>query len=208
MRRVIEIFFDEFRDVQLIADFEGFLGIGRRLIEVGLGDGLDVRDLVGFLIFLKVGLYASEFSFDDYKPFVDELSGVFGGLVLVVNPLLIVDVNKGIEDVGRPLRESVGHGQGDYRRLLVGQRDTQALKEVLGSGGSLKPVDSYLRLPFRIVNCRKEDYIADRGGDGVAQSSLHLGLSHLLGLGTAHFLVTDGEARQDEGTVRLRDSDE
>ena len=61
-----------------------------------------------------MGLHASQFAFDDDEPLVDELGGVDGHLVLVVDGLLVVDRDQHVQNILGPSRGTILQGEGEY----------------------------------------------------------------------------------------------
>ena len=77
-----------------------------------------------------MGLHASQLAFDDDEPLVDELGGVDGHLVLVVDGLLVVDRDQHVQHVFRPCGGAVLKGEGENRGLVLLLPDAETGDEV------------------------------------------------------------------------------
>ena len=152
MDRIVDELLDHPRDRQLVGGLEALGGIGRGLLHVGVAHLLDVRDVVALLVILEVFLDTAEFPFDDVQTVVDEQGGVADGLVLVLHPLLVVDVQEGAENGLGTGREGVLQGKDHDGGLLAGEAGGEVAAIGLGPAGRVHPVHRDVPVPVLVVD--------------------------------------------------------
>ena len=163
LRRVGEIILDILRETQLGIELEdtGIVFLG--LAHVHSGCRAEVHYLVRLLEGLQVGLHSAELPLDDDETLVDELRGVDGHLVLVVDSLLVVHRYEHIQHIFSTFRRSVLQGQGQDGSLVLLLADTEIAENGCHHRRHRNLGDVYFRiLPFRreIVRPGHEDLAA------------------------------------------------
>ena len=146
------------------------------LLHVHARSGADIGDEVLALVLGDVAVDGGEFLLDDLETVVDEHRGREGDLVLVLYPVLVVDVDEGVEDVLSPgYRDVVVRKDNDVGVLLAEGRGE--LRRVLREGSVHgRAADAYLGILLLgiVVDAGGYDDISDGGGKGVSHSSGNL----------------------------------
>ena len=135
-----EVFLDEHGDAQLGVVLEGVGAVPGRLAHVARGHGADVDDLVVAAVRLELVLDAAELAADDLEALVDEVGGVDGYLVLVVDGLFVVDLDDGVEQGYVELGGSGGDGDVDDGAVLLLLADAEVGGDAV-DGGDLGLLD-------------------------------------------------------------------
>ena len=165
---------------QLVVHLERACGVFRRLVQVGLRQGLHVRQPVLLLVFLQARLDPPELLLDHDQPLVDELRGVPCRTVLVVDPFVVVRIDEGAQDVLGPGGIGVLQGEHHHRGLLPRDARAEPLGVCLGLGIAVGPPHGDVVVPAAdVVGRRIQDYVADGGGQGVPQCPFNAVFLHL-----------------------------
>lgn len=115
------------RHRELGAEFE-YPGAGLAALgHVHAGRGLHVGKQVLALVGRDVLVHAAELTLYHREPLVDEHRGAHGYLVLVLDPVLVVDGYQRVQHVLGPLGAHVVERETDYSRLVITKFDRKFL---------------------------------------------------------------------------------
>ncbi len=143
-------------------------------------------------------VHASEFLLDDSEPVGDELVGGGGNLVLVLDPVLVIDVDDHPQDILCPLGVDVTIGEVDDGGVLAVDVGAEAAAGGLGCTLEGAFGHEYGSVPLRLVGVFGAGYedFAERGVGGVAVCGRDVfGPEFVLALGEV--------AEQDRGVLQL-----
>ena len=128
--RVSKIALDVLGQFQLGFQFLAFRTVLLCLAHVLSGSRSEVDNLVALLERLHGVLHSAQFLFNDDETFVNEVGGVDGHLVLVLDGGLVIHLNEGVQHILGTSRRAVLDGEGKDGRFLALLTDAYAAKEV------------------------------------------------------------------------------
>ena len=188
-------------DVGLKEAGDGELVVELHQVLAGLGGELHVHAGRGFVVgdpvFTLVGgdglVHVAEFLLDDVESVGDELVGGGRDLVLVLDPVLVVDVDDHAKDVLGALGVDILEAEVDHGRVLVAEGGGEVGAVAARGPEEAGAADQDRAIPFRLVGVlrlRDED-LAQRGVGRIS-----VGSRDLLAF---DFVAPEGEVRKDAG---------
>ena len=155
---------------------------GAVLAHIEARGGVDVGHELFALVGGDVAVHAGQLVLDHGEALVDEDRGAVGDLVLVFDPVLVIDGDQGVEDVLGALDVGVLQGEGDDVGAVAGVvADGQALAEVRGRGLDAAARDVEELGEVAVVGGRGEDADGAGGcGDSLAEQAFGRGALDLL----------------------------
>ena len=110
--RVIDVLAYVLCNGDAVVDFECLGRVLAGLLDICVGRSLDVGELVGLLILPQGLLHGLKVLLDDDKALVYEFRRIDGSPVLIADPGLIVNIDKGIQNGVCPCRICILQGKG------------------------------------------------------------------------------------------------
>ena len=135
------------------------------------GGRTDIEHVVVDLKVFDLGFHFVELLGDFHQAFVDEVGGVDGHLVLVLDALFVVDGDEGVEHVLGTHGGEVTQGGVEHSGIVVGLAHAEVAQELAGGlvDALLTDVDG-AAIPFvGVVEGGGNHHDAGRGLDGIAQ---------------------------------------
>ena len=165
--------------VELVAQIDQH-GVGAAgLLHIYLRGSRHIGNEVVALVGGDGVVHAAQLLLDDIEALVNEVGSADGYLVLVLDPALIVDIDKGIEEVLGPLCGDVLIGEIDDGGLLVLEHSVETVAVVLHGGDHGAAVNLQLdRLAALVIALHQ--HAAERSGDKLVQVALVVGFSRRL----------------------------
>lgn len=155
----------------------------------------------------NVFIHMSQFAFDHAQAVVDKQGSTDRNLVLVLDPVLVIHGNQGIQHLLRPLDAGIPEAQVDYGGLLVVQGHAQS-RGVAGNRRIHRRSGYRQRLgrllPGEAVLARADNHLAQGGHKGIIQRPHHGAVQRLAIAGKLrqlHALRTDGLHHERGGFV-------